>query len=35
LADGESGDDSGYSADRFFPIVLTTPLEKAFLKAAS
>ncbi|MBI2492761.1 MAG: hypothetical protein HYV94_11815 [Candidatus Rokubacteria bacterium] len=31
----ESGDDYGYSADRFFAIDLPKPLEKALLKAAS
>ncbi len=31
----ESGEDYGYSADRFFSIVLPKPLEKALLKAAS
>ena len=32
---GESGEDYGYSADRFFAIDLPKPLEKALLKAAS
>jgi hypothetical protein len=31
----ESGDDYGYSADRFIPIDLPKPLEKALFKAAS
>jgi hypothetical protein len=31
----ESGEDYGYSADRFFAIDLPKPLEKALLKAAS
>lgn len=31
----ESGEDYGYSADRFFAIELPRPLEKALLKAAS
>ena len=31
----ESGEDYGYSADRFFSIVLPKPLERALLKAAS
>jgi len=31
----ESGEDYGYSADRFFAIDLPKPLEKALLRAAS
>lgn len=31
----ESGEDYGYSADRFFTIDVPKPLEKALLKAAS
>ena len=31
----ESGEDCGYSANRFISIVLPKPLEKALLKAAS
>ena len=31
----ESGEDYGYSADRFFAIDLPKPLERALLKAAS
>ena len=31
----ESGEDYGYSADRFFAIDLPKPLEKALLKTAS
>ncbi len=31
----ESGEDYGYSADRFFSIDVPKPLEKALLKAAS
>ncbi len=31
----ESGEDYGYSAERFFAIDLPKPLEKALLKAAS
>ena len=31
----ESGEDYGYSADRFFAIDLPRPLEKALLKTAS
>jgi hypothetical protein len=31
----ESGEDYGYSADRFFSLVPPKPLEKALLKAAS
>ena len=31
----ESGEDYGYTADRFFAIDLPKPLEKALLKAAS
>lgn len=31
----ESGEDYGYSADRFFAIELPKPLERALLKAAS
>lgn len=31
----ESGEDYGYSADRFFAIELPRPLEKALLKAAA
>ena len=31
----ESGEDYGYSANRFFAIDLPKPLEKALLKAAS
>ncbi len=31
----ESGEDYGYSADRFFAIDVPKPLEKALLKAAS
>jgi hypothetical protein len=31
----ESGDDYGYSADRFIPIDLPKPIEKALFKAAS
>ncbi len=31
----ESGEDYGYAADRFFPIDVPKPLEKALLKAAS
>jgi hypothetical protein len=31
----ESGEDFGYSADRFFAIDLPKPVEKALLKAAS
>jgi hypothetical protein len=31
----ESGEDYGYSADRFFAIDLPKPLESALLKAAS
>ncbi len=31
----ESGEDYGYTADRFFPIDLPKPLEKALFKATS
>ena len=31
----ESGEDYGYSADRFFPIEVPKPLEKVLVKAAS
>lgn len=31
----ESGEDYGYSAERFFAVDLPKPLEKALLKAAS
>lgn len=31
----ESGEDYGYSADRFFAIALPKPVERALLKAAS
>ncbi len=31
----ESGEDYGYSTDRFFPISVPKPLEKVLLKAAS
>jgi hypothetical protein len=31
----ESGDDYGYSADRFFAIDLPKPVEKALLRIAS
>jgi hypothetical protein len=31
----ESGEDYGYAADRFFPIGVPKPLERALLKAAS
>ena len=31
----ESGEDYGYSADRFFSIAVPKPLEKALLSAAS
>ena len=31
----ESGEDYGYSTDRFYSIVLPKPLERALLKAAS
>ena len=31
----ESGEDYGYSADRFLSIVVPKPVEKALLKAAS
>jgi hypothetical protein len=31
----ESGEDYGYAADRFFPIDVPKPLEKALRKAAS
>jgi hypothetical protein len=31
----ESGEDYGYSADRFFPIAVPRPLERVLLKTAS
>jgi hypothetical protein len=31
----ESGEDYGYTADRFFSIEVPKPLERALLKAAS
>jgi hypothetical protein len=31
----ESGEDYGYASDRFFPIEVPKPLEKALLRAAS
>ena len=31
----ESGEDYGYSADRFFPLEVPRPLERVLLKAAS
>ncbi|MBI4523579.1 MAG: hypothetical protein HY695_07190 [Deltaproteobacteria bacterium] len=31
----ESGDDYGYSADRFFPLEVPRPLERVLLRASS